>query len=142
MCEVTARGSFKNIMQILLANKKSEYYKQLFSDLQNYKGLGCNMSLKIHFLENLTDVSDEQGKRFINKLYQHLKLATKENVIQKCLQTTVVHWKGNTDENQITIIFQWFKRPCFGDPCSKTTRKSEEAYMTYFKIKREKMVYN
>lgn len=40
--------------------------------LKNFKTLGCNMSVKLHYLhshldwfpENLDDVSEEQGKRF------------------------------------------------------------------------------
>ena len=40
--------------------------------IKNYKRLGCNMSLKLHFMdsnlnffpENMCDVSDEHGKRF------------------------------------------------------------------------------
>jgi hypothetical protein len=40
--------------------------------LENYQTLGCNMSIKMHFLyshldifrENLGDVSEEQGERF------------------------------------------------------------------------------
>ena len=32
--------------------------------LQSYHNLGCNMSIKVHFLHFLGDVSDEHGERF------------------------------------------------------------------------------
>ncbi|GFV05484.1 uncharacterized protein TNCV_226951 [Trichonephila clavipes] len=56
-----------------LGNKKDPNYKALVAELlQNYKILGCNMSVKVHFLhshldyfpENLGAVSKEQGERF------------------------------------------------------------------------------
>lgn len=56
-----------------LGNTKSENYRQIIWELIfAYKALGCNMSLKIHFLEshldffpeNLGAVSDEHGERF------------------------------------------------------------------------------
>lgn len=53
-----------------LGNTKSANYKEIVSKL--LQDLGCNMSLKIHFLhphldffpENLGAVSDEHGERF------------------------------------------------------------------------------
>ncbi|GFW59350.1 exportin-7 [Trichonephila clavipes] len=56
-----------------LGNKKDPNYKALVAELlQNYKILGCNISVKVHFLhshldyfpENLGAVSEEQGERF------------------------------------------------------------------------------
>jgi len=50
-CEAVAWESFKNVVKNFLGNEKSEYYKQLVSDiLQKYRGLGCNMSLKIFWI--------------------------------------------------------------------------------------------
>ena len=50
-CEAVAWESFKNVVKNLLGNEKSEYYKQLVSDLlQKYRALGCNMSLKIFWI--------------------------------------------------------------------------------------------
>ena len=57
----------------ILGNHKSNNYKEIVDTLLgSYKAMGCNMSLKIHFLhshleffpENLGSVSDEQGERF------------------------------------------------------------------------------
>ena len=64
---------FKRICKDFLRNHKAVNYKNVVQDLLTlYKVMGCNMSLKIHFLEshldffpeNLCKVSDEQGERF------------------------------------------------------------------------------
>jgi hypothetical protein len=71
--EKSAWRSFKNIVQNFLGNFKSSNYREIVGELLNsYKDMGCNMSLKIHFLdshldffpENLRTVSDEHGERF------------------------------------------------------------------------------
>lgn len=65
--------SFKNVIKNFLGNHKSPDYKDIVGRmLEKFKALGCNMSLKVHFLhahldqfpENLGDVSEEQGERF------------------------------------------------------------------------------
>lgn len=57
----------------LLGNKRDENYVTLVENmLSSYQALGCNMSLKIHFLHSHLDyfpyncgaVSDEHGERF------------------------------------------------------------------------------
>jgi len=65
--------SFMRISKDFLGNHKAASYQE---DVQNLltscKAVGCNMSLKIHFLEshldyspeNLGEVSDEHGERF------------------------------------------------------------------------------
>ena len=54
-------------------NHKAANYQDVVQDLlTSYKAMGCNMSLKIHFLgshldfftENLGEVSDEHSERF------------------------------------------------------------------------------
>jgi len=56
-----------------LGNRRAQNYEELVNNvLQSYQKLGCNMSLKIHFLrsqldffpENYGVVSDEHGERF------------------------------------------------------------------------------
>ncbi|GFX75567.1 uncharacterized protein TNCV_4714741 [Trichonephila clavipes] len=73
MKEKNAWNSFKLVVTGFLGNKKDPNYKALVAELlQNYKILGCNMSVKVHFLhshldyfpENLGAVSEEQGERF------------------------------------------------------------------------------
>lgn len=65
--------SFVLVVQNFLGNQKSPNYEQLVNDmLCNMKELGCNMSIKIHYLhshlnrfpKNLGDYSEEQGERF------------------------------------------------------------------------------
>jgi len=65
--------SFKRICKDLLGNHKAANYQGVVQDLlTSYKAMGCNMSLKIHFLEshldffpeNLGEVTDEHGERF------------------------------------------------------------------------------
>ncbi|GFT51488.1 uncharacterized protein TNCV_51121 [Trichonephila clavipes] len=71
--EKNAWNSFKLVVTGFLGNKKDPNYKALVAELlQNYKILGCNMSVKVHFLhshldyfpENLGAVSEAQGERF------------------------------------------------------------------------------
>ena len=56
-----------------LGNKKSDDYVPLIQNmLDNYRDIGTNMSIKVHFLdshlvrfpENCGDISDEQGEQF------------------------------------------------------------------------------
>ena len=64
--------SFKRICKDFLGNHKAVNYQDVQDLLTLYKAMGCNMSLKIHFLEshldilpeNLGEVSDEHGERF------------------------------------------------------------------------------
>lgn len=71
--EKAAWTSFKLVVTGFLGNKKDPNYKTIVADmLDNFKKLGCNMSIKVHFLHshldyfpaNLGDVSEEQGERF------------------------------------------------------------------------------
>lgn len=71
--EAAAWNSFRQIVSGFLGNNKSSNYREIVEQLlQNYKKIGANMSLKIHFLhshldffpDNLGDVSDEHGERF------------------------------------------------------------------------------
>jgi len=64
--------SFKRISRAFLGNHKTAKNQHVVQDLlTSYKAMGCNMSLKIHFLEthldffpeNLGEVSDEHGER-------------------------------------------------------------------------------
>ena len=64
---------FKRICEDFLGNHKAASYHNVAQDLLiSYKAMGCNMILKIHFLEsyldffleNLGEISDEHGERF------------------------------------------------------------------------------
>jgi hypothetical protein len=61
-------------MKTFLGNHKAENYHEIVSDLlMAYKAMGCNMSLKVHFLdffpENLGAVSDEHEEIFHQDIY-------------------------------------------------------------------------
>jgi len=71
--EKAAWDSFKFVVKGFLGNRRAQNYEELVNKLlQSYQKLGCNMSLKIHFLhshlnffpENCGAVNDEQGERF------------------------------------------------------------------------------
>ena len=80
-----AWDSFKFVVKGFLGNRRAQSYEELVNNLlQSYQKLGCNMSLKIHFLhshmdffpENCGAVSDEhrecshQDISSIEKRYQ------------------------------------------------------------------------
>jgi len=86
--------SFKRICKDFLGNHKAANYQDVVQDLlSSYKAMGCNMSLKIHFLdshvnffpENLSEVSDEHGERF------HQDIMVMEKWYQVCWQTVAGH---------------------------------------------------
>ena len=65
--------SFKRISKDFIGNHKAVNYQDVVQDLlTSYKAMGCNMILKIPFLEshmdffpeNLSKVIDEHGERF------------------------------------------------------------------------------
>ena len=71
--EKSAWRSFKVFVKNVLGNRKAPNYREIVGELlQSYQDMGCNMSLKIHFLDshldffpdNLGAVSDEHGERF------------------------------------------------------------------------------
>jgi hypothetical protein len=70
--EKTAWKSFQNVSTGLLGNVKTANFWQLVEDLNSYEKLGCNMSLKMHFLHSHLDifppkcgaVSDEHCEHF------------------------------------------------------------------------------
>jgi len=71
--ERNAWFSFKRICKVFLGNHKASNYQDVVQDLlTSYKAMGCNTSLKIHFLEahvdffseKLGEVSNEHSERF------------------------------------------------------------------------------
>lgn len=84
--EKKAWVSFKEVVAGFLGNKKDLNYKAMVKTmLQNFVKLGCNISVKLHFLhlhidfflENLGDVSEEQGERFHQDI-KDMEKGTKE----------------------------------------------------------------
>ena len=71
--EKKAWNEFVWLIQNFLGNKKNSDYPQHVEQLMShFQTLGCNMSIKLHFLynhldyfpANLGDLSEEQGERF------------------------------------------------------------------------------
>ena len=71
--ELDAWNAFAAVVTNFLGNTKAENYRLLVGNLlQAFQMLGCNMSVKVHFLhshvdyfpDNLGAVSEEQGERF------------------------------------------------------------------------------
>jgi hypothetical protein len=71
--ESCAWSSFVLVVKNFLGNKKTDNYTQLVEDLLfHFNRLGCNMSVKVHylhshldrFLKNLGDLREEQGEKF------------------------------------------------------------------------------
>ena len=71
--ESEAWNGFKEVVHNFLGNKKDARYTEYVDNmLEKFEALGCNMSLKLHFLHshldrfpgNLGAVSEEQGERF------------------------------------------------------------------------------
>ena len=105
--------SFKDIVKDFLGNSRAPNYIEIVHKLlETYKTLGCNMSIKLHFLhshlddfpENLGAVSDEQGERF----HQDLK------VIE-------ARYQGRWDEHMLADYCWSIKRDC---PHTEHSRKS------------------
>jgi hypothetical protein len=70
--EEDAWSAFKEVVKKFLGNIKDPLYKEIVRNmLDKFKLLGCNMSLKLHFLAshldyfppNLGAVSEEQGEK-------------------------------------------------------------------------------
>ena len=71
--EKQAWSGFKSVIKNFLGNYMDQNYKNIVENmLQKFQKLGCNMSVKVHFLhchldlfpENFGCVSEEQGERF------------------------------------------------------------------------------
>jgi hypothetical protein len=71
--ELQAWNAFKDVVKKFLGNSKDPQCENIVGNmLEKLQILGCNMSLKLHFLhfhldyflENLGDLSEEQGERF------------------------------------------------------------------------------
>ena len=94
--EKAAWDSFKFVVKVFLGNRRAQNNEELVNNLlQSYQKLGCNMSLKIHFLHSHWDFS----------------------------QTTVVQWVMNTENVSIKTFLQW-RRDIKGNGtvlCSATT---------------------
>ena len=95
--EKSAWKSFKSVVKNFLENRKAPNYREIVGELlQSYQDMGCNMSLKIYFLDshldffpdNLGAISDNTGN-VSTKTSLPWKRGTTDRVVQECFLTIV-----------------------------------------------------
>ena len=103
-CGTVTRNATRahKICKDFLGNHKAANYQNVVKDmLTSYKSMGCNMSLKIHFLESLFDFFFQKisaksvtntVKDFTNTFWLW-KSGTKASWSQVCWQTIAEHWR-------------------------------------------------
>ena len=115
MIEKEAWFAFVDVVKKFLGNNKADDYEEIVERmLKSFQILGCNMSIKIHFLfshlgefpENLGLVSDEQGERF----HQDLKVMEER-------------YQGRWDVNMMADYCWTIKRD---NPIQQHARKSNK----------------
>lgn len=113
--ESVAWKSFVQVVTKFLGNEKADNYVELVNDLLgSFKNLGCNMSIKVHYLhshldkfpENLGSYSEEQGERF------HQDLKEMED-----------RYQGRWDEHMLADYCWSITRECHDNVYSKKSRK-------------------
>ena len=77
--ELRSRTSFVDVVKNFFGNCQAKSYKELVEKLlKSLQEIGADMSIKVHFLyldkflDNCSDVSDQQGEQF------HLDIKTME----------------------------------------------------------------
>ena len=115
--ESAAWKSFVKVVKNFLGNEKAKNYVELVQDLlNNFKNLGCNMSIKVHYLhshldkfpENLGSCSEEQGERF----HQDLKVMEDR-------------YQGRWDEHMMADYCWSITRDCQNiEHCKKSRKRS------------------
>ena len=94
--ELQAWNSFKNVIVKFLGNIKYPQYEQTVRTmLEKLQALGCNMSLKLHFLhshlhyfpENVGALREEKGERFHEDI-KEWKEGSKVDGTSHCWLTT------------------------------------------------------
>ncbi|UYV70241.1 hypothetical protein LAZ67_7002262 [Cordylochernes scorpioides] len=107
--EAAAWNSFRNVCKNFLGSVKVENYRDIVNDLLlSYKALGCNMSLKIHFLhsyldfflDNLGAVSDEHGERF------HQDISSMEKRYQVTSQN-LMHIRRRSSHYKVHLLCEY-----------------------------------
>lgn len=113
--EKRAWNSFVALVKGFLGNEKAKDYKDLVETLLgSFQQLGCNMSIKVHFLmshldefpANLGDVSDEHGERF------HQDIKTMEE-----------RYQGRWNVNMMADYCWSIQRDCVESQHSRQSRK-------------------
>jgi hypothetical protein len=113
--EKEAWTAFRSVTENFLGNNKDPNYKNIVETmLENFKKLGCNMSVKVHFLhshieyfpENLGRFSEEQGERF----HQDIKEMEKR-------------YQGRWNEHMMADYCWMLKRDCKDEGCARKSKK-------------------
>ncbi|KAI6653135.1 hypothetical protein LOD99_3982 [Oopsacas minuta] len=113
--EKRAWQAFSIVVSNFLGNKKASNYKELVTELvDSYHALGCNTSIKIHYLrdyldrfpDNLGDMSEEQGERF----HQDIKVMEQRN-------------QGRWDTHMMADYCWCLKRDCSNEQHSRKSNK-------------------
>ena len=106
-------NSFKFVIKGFLGNRRAQNYEDLVNNrLQSYQKLGCNMSLKIHFLHSHLDFSQRNVVQWMmnmenvsNKTFLQWRRDIKGNGTGLCSLTTAGLRQGmfitwNTSDRQ------------------------------------------
>ena len=113
--EKRAWSSFVLVVKRFLGNYKAGNYVELVNQmLEHFRELGCNMSIKVHYLhshldrfpENLGDKSEEQGERF----HQDLKIMEER-------------YQGRWDTHMMADYCWNLKRDCSNKVHSRSSHK-------------------
>ena len=100
--EKTAWDSFKFVVKVFLGNRRAQNYEELVNNLlQSYQNLGCNMSLKVHFLHRIWIISRRivvqwviNTKNISIKTFLQWRRDIKGNWTVLCSLTTAGLWQG------------------------------------------------
>ena len=94
--ELTAWDAFKQVCEGFLGKYKAANYAALVDGLiESYQQLGCNMSLKLHFLHSHLSFSKRMEMSVMNmvsvftRVLPKWKIGTSESGALPCLQNTV-----------------------------------------------------
>lgn len=113
--ERLAWNSFVEVTKNFLGNHRSSNYSEIVNDmLEAFKNLGCNMSIKVHYIhshldqfpENLGSYSEEQGERF------HQDIKTMEE-----------RYQGRWDRHMMADYCWGMQRDSPNTPYSRKSRK-------------------
>lgn len=113
--EACAWRAFENVVHNFLGNRKHPDYMNMVDELlRSFQQLGCNMSIKVHFLHshldefppNLGDMSDEQGERF------HQDIKTMED-----------RYQGRWDQHMMADYCWNIRRDCASSSHSRKSTK-------------------
>jgi hypothetical protein len=116
--EKAAWKSFENVTTNFLGNCKAQNYRDMVADLvQSYKAMGCNMSLKLNFLDSHLDFFPENPGQWamstesdFTRTFPPRKSGTKASAVPVCWLIIAGHleetfyWQ-NIAENHPLLLF-------------------------------------